>query len=454
MVSTLRASLGTWHIWALGVGLVISGQYFGWSYGWDKAGSLGFLLICLFVAVMYITFVYSFSELATAMPLAGGPFIYAQRALGSGFAFIAGFATLIDFLFAPPAIAMAIGAYFNAQFPILEPKTCALTVYLVFVFFNLLGVKIAATLEMMIAILAVVELLIFVGVVAPSFSISTLVAHGWAGQNAFSSAAFPALVAAIPFAMWLFLGIEGAVMVVEETQTPGVMLPKGLKAAIFTLIFLSFLVMLVTGGVPGWAQFATSNDPLPQAMKLVVGGDSVWFHLLVSIGLVGLLASFHGLILASSRQVYGLSRAGFLPKFFSAVNDPFKTPHIAIVASSLVGILAIMGIGLTFDGQPLTASLIALSVLGAVMMYVTSMISLLILRYKEPDLYRPYCVPVYPWFPLIALVLSAICLGAVIYSNVKMTFMFFGIMAIIYFCFTIVEHHHASQHQNSLLKDE
>ena len=70
MVSSLKASLTSWHIWALGVGLVISGQYFGWSYGWDKAGSLGFLTVCLFVTVMYITFVYSFAELATAMPLA------------------------------------------------------------------------------------------------------------------------------------------------------------------------------------------------------------------------------------------------------------------------------------------------------------------------------------------------------------------------------------------------
>jgi ethanolamine permease len=454
MVSSLRASLTTWHIWALGVGLVISGQYFGWSYGWDKAGSLGFLTVCLFVTVMYIAFVFSFAELATAVPLAAGPFVYAQRAFGNGFAFIAGFATLVDFLFAPPAIAMAIGAYFNAQFPVLDPKTCALVVYLVFVFFNLVGVKIAATLEMVIAVLAVVELLVFVGVVAPSFSMSTLVAHGWAGQDVLTPAALPALVAAIPFAMWLFLGIEGAVMVVEETKTPGLMLPKGLVAAIFTLIFLSFLIMFVTGGILGWAQFATSNDPLPQAMKLAVGGNSIWFHILVMVGLVGLLASFHGLILASSRQVYGLARAGFLPQFFSAVNDRFKTPHIAIIASSLVGAFAIMGSGLTFDGQPLTASLIALSVLGAVIMYVTSMISLLVLRLKEPELYRPYLVPAYPWLPIIALVFSAICLAAVIYSNVKMTFMFFGIMAVIYFIFTIIEHHFGEQIQNSFIKDE
>ncbi len=453
MVSSLKASLTSWHIWALGVGLVISGQYFGWSYGWDKAGSLGFLTVCLFVTVMYITFVYSFAELATAMPLAAGPFIYAQRALGNDFAFFAGVATLVDFLFAPPAIAMAIGSYFNAQFAYLDPKTCALIVYLVIVIFNLIGIKIAAMLEMIIAALAVIELLVFVGVVAPSFSFSTLVAHGWAGQDVLTTSAFPALVAAIPFAMWLFLGIEGSVMVVEETKAPGVMLPKGMLMAISTLIFLSFLVMIVTGGVPEWSQFATSNNPLPHAMALVVGTDSLWFHLLVMIGLAGLLASFHGLILASSRQIYGLSRAGFLPKFFSVVNKRFATPHVAIIASSLLGVFAIMGSDLSFDGQPLTVSLISLSVLGAVIMYVTAMISLLVLRVKEPDLYRPYRVPFYPWFPIIALVLSTFCLGAVIYSNLKMTFTFFSIMAIIYFIFSILEHHSKEQDHNTLIKD-
>jgi ethanolamine permease len=416
---------------------VISGQYFGWSFGWDKAGSLGFLLVSLFVTFMYITFVYSFSELATSMPLAAGPFVYAQRALGNDVAFLAGFATLVDFLFAPPAIAMAIGAYFNAQFSYLDPKICALVVYLVFVMFNLLGVKLAVMVEMLIALLAVVELMIFVGMVAPSFSFSTLVAHGWAGQDVLTISTMPALFAAIPFAMWLFLGIEGSVMVVEETKTPNVMLPKGMLMAIFTLILVSFLVMIVAGGLPGWSQFAATNDPLPQAMKLVVGGDSMWFHLLVSIGLAGLLASFHGLVLVSSRQVYGLSRAGFLPKFLSVVNKRFGTPHIAILASSLVGVLAIMGNGFTFDGQPLTASFISLSVLGAVIMYVISMISLLVLRVKDPKLYRPYRVPFYPWFPIIALILSSICLGAVVYSNLKLSFTFFGILAIIYFLYTI-----------------
>lgn len=98
----LKQVLGTWQLWGLAVGLVISGEYFGWSYGWAQAGTLGFLVTTLVVAVMYTSFIFSFTELTTAIPDAGGPFAYARRAFGPLGGAIAGWATLIEFVFAPP----------------------------------------------------------------------------------------------------------------------------------------------------------------------------------------------------------------------------------------------------------------------------------------------------------------------------------------------------------------
>ena len=76
----LNKSLGTVQLWGIAVGLVISGEYFGWSYGWASAGTLGFLVTSAFVALMYTTFIFSFTELTTSIPHAGGPFEYARRA--------------------------------------------------------------------------------------------------------------------------------------------------------------------------------------------------------------------------------------------------------------------------------------------------------------------------------------------------------------------------------------
>src|SRR4029077_20074388 len=96
--ASLRKILRPIHIWAIAVGLVISGEYFGWNYGWGVSGTVGFLISTLLVTVMYLTFIFSFTELTTAIPHAGGPFAYAYRAFGWWGGFIAGYATLIEFL--------------------------------------------------------------------------------------------------------------------------------------------------------------------------------------------------------------------------------------------------------------------------------------------------------------------------------------------------------------------
>src|SRR5471030_183955 len=166
MNTQLKPTLGTLHLWGIAVGLVISGEYFGWSYGWGVAGTLGFLVTSFMVATMYTCFIFSFTELTTAIPHAGGPFAYSRRAFGEKGGLIAGLATLIEFVFAPPAIALAIGAYLNVQFPALDPKHAAVGAYIVFIGLNILGVKLAATFELVVCVLAVAELLVFMGVVA------------------------------------------------------------------------------------------------------------------------------------------------------------------------------------------------------------------------------------------------------------------------------------------------
>ena len=108
--SALKQVLRPVHLWAIAVGLVISGEYFGWNYGWGVAGTVGFLLATLLVTVLYVTFIFSFTELTAAIPQAGGPFAYAYRAFGPLGGFVAGDATLVEFLLAPPAIALALGS--------------------------------------------------------------------------------------------------------------------------------------------------------------------------------------------------------------------------------------------------------------------------------------------------------------------------------------------------------
>ncbi|AXA65533.1 ethanolamine permease [Pseudomonas oryzihabitans] len=426
----LKPTLGTLHLWGIAVGLVISGEYFGWSYGWGVAGTLGFLITALVVAVMYTCFIFSFTELTTAIPHAGGPFAYSRRAFGPTGGTIAGIATLIEFVFAPPAIAMAIGAYLNVQFPTLDPKLCAVAAYFIFMTLNILGVSIAATFELVVTVLAVIELLIFMGVVAPGFSVANFTSGGWAGQDQFSLAAVGGMFAAIPFAIWFFLAIEGAAMAAEEAKDPKRTIPKAYIAGILTLVTLAIGVMIFAGGVGDWRALSNINDPLPQAMKGVVGEGSVWLHLLVGIGLFGLVASFHGIILGYSRQFFALARAGFLPRGLAKLSR-FQTPHRAVLAGGVVGIAAIFSDGvISLQGLTLTAAMITMSVFGAIVMYIMSMLSLFKLRRSEPNLERTFRAPGYPVVPGIALVLAVVCLVAMVWYNPVIASVFVVLMVI------------------------
>jgi ethanolamine permease len=290
---------------------------------------------------------------------------------------------------------------------------------------NIAGVSIAATFELVVTVLAIGELLVFMGVVAGGFSWSNFANQGWAGMDHFSIATLGGIFAAIPFAIWFFLAIEGAAMAAEEAKDPSRTIPRAYIGGILTLVALAFGTMIFAGAVGDWKGLANINDPLPQAMKIVVGSSSGWLHLLVWIGLLGLVASFHGIIMGYSRQMFALARAGLLPKVLATIHPRLRTPYWAILAGGAVGIAAIYSDKfISIAGQPLTASIVTMSALGAIVMYIISLLSLMRLRRSEPQLKRPFRAPLYPLFPITALVIASVSLIAIVYYNAQVAGLF------------------------------
>src|SRR6185437_5082066 len=130
-------------------------------------------------------------------------------------------------------------------------------------------------------------------------------------------------------------------MAAEEAKEPKRTIPRAYIGGILTLVALALGVMIFAGGVGDWRALANINDPLPQAMKMVVGARSGWMHLLVWIGLLGLIASFHGIIMGYSRQIFALARAGLLPETLAVIHPRWRTPWLAILSGGVVGIAAI-----------------------------------------------------------------------------------------------------------------
>jgi len=419
----LKKTLTPLMLWGLGVGYVISGMYFGWNLGLQEGGTLGLAVATGFIIVMYTCFSFAYSELACAIPKAGGVFDYATRALGKDLGFIGGMAQNIEFIFAPPAIAFAIGAYFNLFFPQVPVLAIAIAAYFVFTALNIAGVKAAATFELVITVLAVGELLLFACVTLPHFSTANLtknaLPHGWSGA-----------FAAIPFAIWFFLGIEGVANVAEETVNPQKDILKGFGSAILTLVILCILTFIACVGVAGWETVVfknglsgdTSDSPLPLAMGHVVGDNSFLFHMLVTVGLFGIIASFHGLILAAGRSTFEFGRAGLAPKALGEVSNKYHTPANALLVNMFIGIVALC------TGK--TSEIITISVFGALTLYIIAMVSIIVLRKNEPELERPFHVPLYPLTPIVALVIAVVSIVAMTYYNPLLAGIYFGILAL------------------------
>ncbi|MBX7169104.1 MAG: ethanolamine permease [Pirellulales bacterium] len=419
---SLRKDLGPWMLWGLGVGYVISGEYFGWNLGLPLGGAYGLLLSFALVTLMYVAFVFSYAEMACAIPRAGGAFVYAARGLGPGWGYLAGLAQVIEFVFAPPAIALAIGAYVNTAWPAADPRMVAIGAYVLFTALNIWGVKQAARFELIVTLLAVGELLLFSGVVAPSFRWERFAANAW--PHGLGGA-----LRTIPFAIWFYLAIEGVANAAEEARNPQRDVALGFGSAMLTLVVLAAAVLFLCVGVDGWERVVYASDalsqvdgrvvvapdaaqldkPLPLALEQVVPPSHPLYRLLIGVGLLGLVASFNGILLVAGRAIFDMGRAEFLPGWLGRTHAETGTPVIALLVNLSLGILAIFFVD--------TAGLITLSALGALFLYIVSMAALVALRKREPELARPYRTPAYPLAPAIAGGLAVFCLATLLYFN-------------------------------------
>ncbi|MCZ8342535.1 MAG: amino acid permease, partial [Leptospira sp.] len=218
----LHKALGSVQLWGIAVGLVISGDYFGWNYGWSKAGFWEFTLAVVIVAIFYVLFALCFTELSASIPQSGGPSAYAKKAYGDMFGFFTGYLVLIEFIIAPPAIASALGGYLHFLFPVIPEFGASVTMFLLLMLINLTGIKQTARFELFVTLIAVFGLLYYLYFVTPFVSLNSLPKLPDLPDFSF----FDSFLS-IPFAIWFFLAVEGVALASEEVKDPGRDIPIG-----------------------------------------------------------------------------------------------------------------------------------------------------------------------------------------------------------------------------------
>ena len=425
---TLRRGAAGWLLLAgLGVSYVISGDFAGWNFGIAEGGWGGLLIATVLMGTMYLFMVLGLAEMASALPTAGAGYGFARRALGPLGGFATGTAILIEYAIAPAAIAVFIGGYVEALglFGIANAWPVYLVCYLIFVGVHLWGVGEALRLMFAITGVAVAALVVFAIGMVPKFDPANLfdiAPTDAAGASPFLPFGFAGVLGAFVFGIWFFLAVEGVPLAAEEARDPRKDMPRGIIAAMSVLLVTGFGVLLLAPGGAGASVMADSTDPLPEALREAYGGSTVFADIVNYVGLAGLVASFFSIIFAYSRQLFALSRAGYLPRRLS-VTGRRKTPYLALIVPGSIGfaLAAIVG-----DGD----KLINIAVFGATVSYALMMVSHIVLRRREPGLERPYRTPGGTLTTGIALVLALCAVVATFMVDIAGAAVAAGILAV------------------------
>mgnify|MGYP000462548550 FL=1 len=402
----LKKGTAGWFLLAgLGVSYVISGDFAGWNFGIGVAGWGGFAIAAVLMAVMYLTLVLSLAEMSAAIPAAGGGYSFARQVMGPSGGYLTGLAVLIEYVLAPAAIVVFIGAAVEALVGLNGPVIYA-TFYLIFVSIHLIGAGEALKLMMVITALAVFAILATAITLFGSFETANLFDippdPSIAGANEYLPFGWHGVWAALPFGMWLFLAIEGVPLAAEEAKDPATDVPRGIVGAMLFLLVTAVLVVFLLAGAVG--ADAIGNSPVPLVDALKHTGNTTLATTVNVLGLAGLIASFFSIIYGYSRLVFALSRAGYLPRFLSLTNER-KAPVWALAIPAALGFL----ISLTREGD----LIIAMAVVGATISYALMALSHILLRIKHPDMHRPYKTPGGVFTSSICLVLAVIALTGV-----------------------------------------
>jgi ethanolamine permease len=346
------------------------------------------------LAIMTVLFgglCFSIAEMSPALPHAGGAYSFARTAMGPWGGYVTGLAENMEYILTPAVIVVGIGGYLGAIFgtPRAYEPVWWLGCYVLFVAFNMAGVELSFRVSLVVTICALAILAVFFAGALPLFSL-----HKWAlGTSGWLPHGPNGIFRALPFALWVYLGIEQLPLAAEESHDPVRDMPKGMLLGLATLIVFAFLTVILNAGIaPGSTEVGRSGEPLFLGFRTIFGNGAT-ARVLALAACAGLVASFHAIIFAYGRQIYSLSRAGYFPTWLSVTHGARQTPGRALIAGSVLGYLAALAIFFAGDKSALGAVLLNMAVFGAVIAYILQMMSFILLRVRFPRIARPYRSP-------------------------------------------------------------
>ena len=429
-VGLLRV-LGPAHIWALGVGIVLVGEYMGWNFAVGKGGAYAVLIACWFAGILYTCVAMIDSEVTSTVAAAGGQYTQAKHIMGPLMAFNVGLYLVFAYTMLEAGNAITVGFLMDTVANMgghagLDQRPFIILCIMFLAWLNYRGVLATLTFNLVITAFAFVAILILFLATVPWSDASPMrhadlmtdLPYGWLG-----------VLAAMHFGLWFYLGIEGTTQAAEEVRSPARSLPFGTLAGIMTLLIAATLTWYVCVGLMPWEYLGGAGVPLFDAARLT---GSTTLVVLLGVGtLFATLASANGCINDASRAWFSMGRDHYLPSWFGAVHPKYRTPYRSIVF--LVPIALIFALGAPLD------QVITFSILSGLLGYTFMPLNMIMFRRKWPldTIKRGYVHPFHPIPAIVLLVLCAVTYFAVFlgYGTQLVAMLGFYIVASLWFHF-------------------
>ena len=401
--------LGPVHVWALGVGIVLVGEFMGWNYGVGKGGALGALIAAWVIGLLYTCVAMIDSEVTSTVAAAGGQYAQAKHTIGPMMAFNVGLYLVLAYTMLEAADVQVVGQLNQMGIALVDPAGAAglaadywwsfTVLSLMFLaWLNYRGVLMTLTVNFIITAAAFASIIIlFFGVQGwnPEAQLMhkdllTKLPYGWLG-----------VVASLHFGIWYYLGIEGTCQAAEEVRSPGRALPLGTITGMITLLIAAALTWYIVCGLLPWEYVGWDLELAPLWDAAKVTGSPMLVTVLFVGTLFSAVASANGCINDAARAWFSMGRDRYLPAWFSAVHPRYRTPFRSIIF--LIPVAAIFALKV-----PL-AQIITFSIMSGLLNYTFMPINVWKFRRMWPlgTIHRGY---EHPFHPLPAIVLMALCI--------------------------------------------
>jgi len=453
----LKRTLTANNLISLGIGAIIGAGIFtltgtAAALHTGPAVVLSFILAalaCAFAGLCY-------SEFASMIPIAGSAYTYAYATMGEFVAWIIGWDLIIEYLFASSTVAVSWSGYvvsflkdFGIQIPAsiaqapynYDSSTGAFTptgaiinfpaifVIAIITVLLVIGIRESARFNNVIVVLKLAVILLFIGFGISHINPANLTPFipEAKGPGEFG---FDGIVRGAGIIFFAYIGFDAVSTAAQESINPQKDMPRGIlgSLAICTVIYILVGVVMT-----GMVHYPELNVPDPIAVAVNAGGESLfWLRFPIKIGAIaGLSSVILVMLLGQPRIFYSMSHDGLLPKFFSTIHPKFKTPYITTI---ITGIVAMFLAG--FGPINLLGELVSI---GTLLAFVIVCGGILVLRYTNPEIHRPFKTPLFPAVPILGILVCLYLMAGLPWHTWERLIIWLIIGIVIYFGYS--RHH-------------